>query len=346
MLLFALISLIPSIAWYSYVFISSGSNVVELFIDYQLRLFSTSDGGHGGTVLYHPFVLLVGCFPASIFLLRAFRLRLDDNERQQNFKQWVLFLLLVVVIVFSFVGTKIIHYSSLAYFPLTYLAAYTVYSLSYRGMQPKRSTIWLLGIFGFIVSAAFIAVPLLFLNISSIAPLIDDKFTREVLTTPVHWGGWEAFPGIMYLCAIAIGISLIIKKKYLQGAMTLYSATALLMFIAMPILMPRIEAYTQGEAIKFFQSKQGCDCYVHVIDISNYKFSHLFYSQKPPSSSSVFNKNIPNDDLEQWLLDGDIDKPAYFISKASKTAELMKNPELILLETKHGFAFWQRNPKN
>jgi hypothetical protein len=106
------------------------------------------------------------------------------------------------------------------------------------------------------VSAAFIAVPLLFLNISSIAPLIDDKFTREVLTTPVHWAVGKLFRGLCIYAQLRLVYFTNIKKKYLQGAMTLYSATALLMFIAMPILMPRIEAYTQGEAIKFFQSSK------------------------------------------------------------------------------------------
>jgi hypothetical protein len=105
MLLFALFLLIPSIAWYSYVFISSGSNVVELFIDYQLRLFSTSDGGHGGTVLYHPFVLLVGCFPHQ-YSFAGIPFKVDDNERNRTLNNGYYFFYWYVVIVFSLLERK------------------------------------------------------------------------------------------------------------------------------------------------------------------------------------------------------------------------------------------------
>ncbi len=45
---------------------------VEEFVKYQWRLFSTPDAGHDQPFFYHPLVLLIGCFPASLFLFSYF----------------------------------------------------------------------------------------------------------------------------------------------------------------------------------------------------------------------------------------------------------------------------------
>jgi hypothetical protein len=42
---------------------------------------------------------------------------------RNDHRRWMVILFWVVLILFSIVKTKIVHYSSLCYFPLTYLAA-------------------------------------------------------------------------------------------------------------------------------------------------------------------------------------------------------------------------------
>jgi hypothetical protein len=67
-------------------------------------------------------------------------------------------------------------------------------------------------------------------------------------------------------------------------------------------------------------------------------YAHLFYAAKP----------IPENQLSQdreWLLRGNIDKPAYFILR-SKTLKGFKEsyPDLELLYEKNGFSFCLRIP--
>jgi TRAP-type mannitol/chloroaromatic compound transport system permease small subunit len=48
------------------------------------------------------------------------------------------------MILFTIVKTKIVHYSSLTYFPLSFLAAYFVYELSNNRAEIKRYLLWIL----------------------------------------------------------------------------------------------------------------------------------------------------------------------------------------------------------
>jgi 4-amino-4-deoxy-L-arabinose transferase-like glycosyltransferase len=337
-IVFTTFAIIPAILWYLFVFINTGGSIIENFIDYQIRLFSTQDGGHGGPVYYHFIVLFIGCFPASIIMLRSFRKRYDDTIVQEQFKIMMIILLCIILAVFSLVNTKIIHYSSLAYFPITFLAAYSAYSLLYRGMQWKNSTTWLTGFFGFLLGLFFFVLPLLFLNLDYIIPKIKDEFTRQILLTPVQWSGWEFIIGVVYILAIVIVIIFFINRRFLQGLIILYSATALLILTYMPLIVPKVETYIQGTAIDFYKSHRGCDCYIHVLDISGYRYGHLFYSEKTPQTSAYYNKNIPGTNYEEWLLSGEIDKPAYFLAKAKDLEKWLKYDKLKLIEIKYGFA--------
>jgi 4-amino-4-deoxy-L-arabinose transferase-like glycosyltransferase len=343
-LFFTSITLLPALIWYSIIFINAGGMVIEEFISYQLRLLFTTEGGHSGPVYFHFIVLFIGCFPASIIMIRAFRKRFDDNVAQEQFKLWMTILLCVVLAIFSLVNTKIIHYSSLAYFPITFLAAYSAYSLIYCNLAWKPSTTWLLSLFGLILGAIFLAIPIIFQNLDYIIPKINDEFTRDILRTPVQWGGWEYLVGAIYILAILVVITLFAQKKILQGIIILYPATAILILTFMPLVVPKIEEYVQGTAINFYKSHKGCDCYVHILDIPAYRYGFLFYSEKPPYLSSYYNDNIPKINFEEWLLNGDIDKPAYFLAKSKDLNKWLKYKKMELVETKYGFAIFKREP--
>src|SRR5690606_8408459 len=55
------------------------------FISYQVKLLTTEDAGHGGFFFYHFVVLLLGCFPASVFLFQYSRSRITENESARDF---------------------------------------------------------------------------------------------------------------------------------------------------------------------------------------------------------------------------------------------------------------------
>ena len=73
--------------------------------------------------------------------------------------------LLFVLILFSIVQTKIIHYSSMAYFPISYIAAIAIYSSSFWNEKWLKR---ILSIIFFFLIIAMILLPIFGKNIETI----------------------------------------------------------------------------------------------------------------------------------------------------------------------------------
>jgi 4-amino-4-deoxy-L-arabinose transferase-like glycosyltransferase len=108
--------------WFGLEILQHGWWFVEEFVRYQIRLAKTKDAGHGGFFLYHFVVLLIGCFPASWLI---FKPRTSEEEKSPSsvFRLMMISSLIVILVLFTLVRTKIVHYSSFAYLPIGYMAA-------------------------------------------------------------------------------------------------------------------------------------------------------------------------------------------------------------------------------
>ena len=181
--------------WFLILALTGNVAIIKEFFLYQVRLFNTQDAGHGGPFFYHWIVLLIGCFPMSILALRAFNPFLNaglDTPFQKYFKLWMMILFWVVLFLFSIVKTKIVHYSSLCYFPLSFLGAYAVYKLMNAEMTWKKYTNYLLIPFACLIGIVISALPFIDkykLEIIN-SDLIKDKFAVENLKANVHWTGF------------------------------------------------------------------------------------------------------------------------------------------------------------
>ena len=122
--LFILVLVLVGGTWFIVQAATGNPGVLRDFLSYQAKMFLTESKVHDGFFGYHLVVLLVGVFPASVIALKSITKKAEDTELQRLFRQWMNILLLVVLIVFSLVNTKLLHYSSLAYFPLTFQAAW------------------------------------------------------------------------------------------------------------------------------------------------------------------------------------------------------------------------------
>ncbi|WP_229239250.1 hypothetical protein [Emticicia agri] len=105
-------------------------------------------------------------------------------------------------------------------------------------------------------------------------------------------------------------------------------------------VVPKIERYTQGAAIDFYESKQGQDVYVSVIGFKSY--AHLFYFQKQPNTAPASTANMTQEEFGQWLLNGQVDKPVFFVTRIDRYEEYKNHPNLELIEEKNGFVFLKR----
>ncbi len=326
-----------SILWFGIEYIKNGPWFIQQFIKYQIRLLTTGDASHGGPIYYHFLVLLFGCFPASIFAFKGFKRNAAEDERQDQFRIWMVLLLIVTLVVFSVVKTKIVHYSSLAYFPITFLAALGVNRLIERNVKWRKfENIGLIAA-GVLIGLLFVILPVFGLYIESFIPLIKDKFAAANMQAEVDWSHWTLIFGLFYIGAVIFSSALIRKRKTLKGFLGLTIGTIVLIYSSLIVFVPRIEAYTQRAAIEFYESLQGKDVYIEVLGFKSY--AQLFYSRKRPEQSSAY-KNIPKKRWKEWLLEGPIDKPAYFLAKFHH--KWRNHPNVEVIGEKNGFVFLKR----
>ena len=321
------------ILWFAPDAIQNGTGFIVDFVKYQYRLFSTPDAGHGGFPGYHFVVLLLGCFPASIFAIRAFfKMQKDKKDSQNDYTRWMKILFWVVLILFTIVKSKIVHYSSLAYFPLTYLAALVIDGILRKEVNFNK---WMKVGLVLIASLYIIAIstiPFLGKNIALLKPYVKGSFAAANLEATVNWTGWEVIPGLFLLGILILFFRQIRLKKESLAFKTLFGGTAVFVFLTLIFFIGRIEGYSQRAAISFFESKANEDCYVATFAYKSY--AQLFYTQKQPP------KNKKSNSID-WLLNGDIDKDVYIITKVDKL-KYLKNKNLTEIGRENGFVFFKR----
>lgn len=362
LMIFLLSLILTGGSWFIVEFLRGNSEVIKAFFDYQIRLFKTEDSDHGGFLLYHFVVLLVGCFPSSLLLLLAFKKSTHDTPFQQHIKRGMFILFLVVLGIFTLVKTKIVHYSSLCYLPLTYLATYSVFKLINSEYKIKPWFTISFIIISLLLSLALAVVgsinflkPLLLEN-----NLIGDKFAVENLKADVKWQGWEWMIGFVYIFASHGSIRFISRGKakllfYLYGFYIVFLVTTI------NVLIPKIEQYSQHAAIEFYEAIADKNFYVETSGFKSY--AYLFYSKKRPEQNqnpeciAEVKRNL--DDMEarghnrltsyalayfNWMQYGKIDRPAVFVCKVNNAEQLLENKLIKKLYAKNGYVFCVRMP--
>lgn len=322
-------------SWFIVQVLNGQLETVIDFIVYQARLFQTKDAGHGGFFGYHFVVLFFTVFPTSILALKSFRNETIDIELHRLTKRWMLILFWVVLILFSIVNTKIVHYSSLAYFPITFLAANFVYNAWQNKLVWSR---WItIIIFIITVLATISAVVLTFID-SIKQQVIDlnvihDDFAIANLQADGGWHGFEFLPGILFLAAVIFVFIRIPKTDVIKRAVSLWVITILFTTSVIMLVVPRIEMYSQNALIEFYKSHAGENVYLKNIHFKSY--AGWFYGETTPTQ----NQNYYDDN---WLLTGDIDKDVYFATKIQFAERMNQYPDIQKIGEKNGFVFFLR----
>ncbi len=328
--LFAMAAFMVSFLWFGPETIQNGPTFIKGFIEFQIALFTTPVAGHGQPFWYHFVVVFVGCFPISILALRGFAYKAPADHL---FRRWMIILFWVVMILFSLSTSKVVHYSSMAYYSVSFLAAYYVFHLLQDKVKFTRATAILLYILGGLLSFVFAILPIAALHLDKITPYIKDPFAVANMQAQVQWSGWEAIIGVLYFIALVIAIKAYQKHNVMRASVLLFVATGLCLFTYSAIVVPKIEGYSQAASIRFFKSLQGKDVYADVIGYRS--FAHLFYFDKqPPSNPKSYDK--------EWLLHGDIDKPAYFVARLDRAAPFREMAHLQEIGEENGFVFFKR----
>jgi 4-amino-4-deoxy-L-arabinose transferase-like glycosyltransferase len=331
--LFSIAALLTTSLWFGVETIKNGPWFLKTFIEYNIRLAQTEDAGHGGFVGYHFVVILFGCFPASIFAIQTFFKKQSITAENQAFTRWMKTLFWVVIIVFSLVESKIVHYSSMCYLPLTFLSALTLKSMLETDVFPSFFKKIIIGI-GLFFGIIFAAVPFVGQRIDLLKPLFaKDAFGVRNLDAAVTWMGWESLAGIFLIFTLLLLPKVLKSVGILRGYFFLFLSIGIFINAVLYLFINNIEGYSQNAAIEFYKNKATEDCYMSNFGFKSY--AHLYYARKRPPTNPLHTSGM-------WLYRGNVDKPTYFIAKYPDKDSLDGQRQLQFLYDKNGFVFYKR----
>ena len=315
--------------WFGPETIRSGPSFISEFVTYMIGLASRDIATHGQPFYYHFIVILIGCFPISIFGLKNI-LRTNKDEKY-NFNTWMLILFWVVLILFSLVKTKIVNYSSMTYFPLAYLATYSIFQ--YQEQKKIKFHNLFLGM-GLLFSAVFIAFPLVMQRKDLLYPFMKkDPFaidSVQIMEMPAAM----SLVGLLLLIGVIVAYRMFRKNQIVTGAFLFALVNAIVFNLNLTIIVPYVEKAVQGPAIEFYERFEGKDVYLETVGFKSY--GKLFYSKKPLELSGK---------TENDLLYKDQDKDSYFVSKTKKTRKLDEAEGVQFLEKKGGYYLYYKPKK-
>jgi hypothetical protein len=239
------------------------------------------------------------------------------------------------MVLFSLTTTKIVHYSSLTYMPLSFLAAVYLTDLVENKSRISTFVLTLLALGGFVFSFLLAAVPFIAMHKSLIIPYLHDPFAVASLNEPVNWSGLESFIGIGYFILVVTAVVLLARKEFLKGILFIFYSTAVCLFVYLLAVVPKIERYSQGPAIDFYESLKGKNVYIWPIGFKSY--AQYFYAEK--TTTPVYGEAD-----EQFLLKGSIKVPAYFVVKITNASFDTSCLGCLLIKQEGGFKFYERSP--
>ncbi len=321
-------------SWYGVETAVHGPWFVNEFLRYQVALLTQDVAGHAQPFYYHGVVFLLGCFPMAAFALRGMVLG-GGTDQERLLRRLMILWFWVVMVLFSAVKTKIIHYSSLLYFPGAFLAADLIHHWVLTGQRPRWDT-WLLlglGLVAWGLGPSLMNVALA--TQDSWIGLVKDPMAVAALEVDAGWTGFEWLIGLGMLAAGLWFIRQIRQGRYLQALWGQAIATLVFLNLMFVFVVPKIGAMVQGAPQDFFEQVQGKPVYVMSARYKSYL--PYFYSQIQPP---VQEKMPPADSLV-W---GKLDRDVYLSVKAPRedAAFQQQFPTFERLYEQGGFVFYRR----
>ncbi|PCJ67210.1 MAG: glycosyl transferase [Bacteroidetes bacterium] len=261
--------LIAPVLYFGVQVMQNGWWFVTEFLIYQVDLFQNPVASHGQPFYYHFVVLLIGCFPLFILAFESMMSK-KSVEGDSTAYRWMKVLFWVVLIIFSLVTTKIVHYSSMCYIPLAvvggvWLSRFTIMSTPTRITFGIISSVWVLVLF-LCGLFAFIDLPAI------LKPYIKDAFVVAQLDSDVTW---SFIPMALAFLLLVGCIKLLIGPTKKSIASFLITNT-LVITLLMVSFVPQIEHTVQGKWIQQLESYQGIKMAHFTVGFKSY--AHIYYT--------------------------------------------------------------------
>ncbi len=279
---------------------SNGSVFLQEFFKYQWVVFKGQySEWHNQPWFYHIVVLFYLAFPASILAMPHL---IGNRIMDRNVDVWHLFmraLFWVVLIIFSISTTKIIHYSSLCWWPLTYFGAYQVYLVhTNRWHFPK----WLL--LPLSISAIGIGVLLWALPLIAMTPTLPawiweklDVFTRGLLSEKQTWSWTSLLPAALFtFWFLSWWLLHLIGRKPNAGMLFLISGAVALSSSLW--LLPPISKILQGPLTRTIKTETQKGVFLEAWHFKT--FALYFHGNFLPKDFQHLNPEFPNKESEPY----------------------------------------------
>lgn len=344
-------ALLVSSLWIVPEWMKNGPHVLGAFLEYQMDLFKGQIEWHNQPWFYHILVLLLLCFPASVFALPHLVKNTSYSGTEKLFSTYMRTTFWVVLIVFSVVSTKIIHYSSLCWIPLSWFAAITLYRKhTNRGAFPRWTYLPYLLIL-LIISGTISFVCLSFTNAhfqNIFFNLGNLNKYRFLLDSPIGFSGYEWVIPFIYL---VISVFWVLKNSgnNKSNPAHLFVFTLVFSIFFRSYLLPKFEYLLQGKYIESIESNKGKNLYM---ESWGYKTYAIYYygnlSKKEFSGNWLKNSNSASklqsagEARRIYLSDQIVEKPVLIYTRFNFEPDYYFKEKFKLIHRLGLYSLWER----
>ncbi|MFN0013986.1 MAG: ArnT family glycosyltransferase [Saprospiraceae bacterium] len=295
LLLYSLAAFSVPALWLLAKLLVHGSGFIDTFFASQFWLIGSPDSSAGGFLGYQALVLLLGCFPVSVFAMpNLWGDRQPEEEvmesdtlascQRSDLTTWMQILFWTVFVLCTLAPTKFAHVSSLAFFPLTYLGTLSIWRALRWNVWPKIVAPALL-LLGVLIGLIQMLMPIVGKNTHWLQGFFEnDPYVQARLQVAVNWHWWQGLPGLLLAAASLAAWRLWLKKRPWLAAQTAFAGGAIFVAATLVLCINNFERYTQLSTIEFYESKAGQNCII--IPVGFKTNAHLYYSQKSPHLST------------------------------------------------------------
>jgi|TARA_B110000902_G_scaffold110428_1_gene130380 4-amino-4-deoxy-L-arabinose transferase-like glycosyltransferase len=329
---------------------------LQEFLVYQVDLFKNPVASHGQPFYYHFVVLLIGCFP--LFIL-SFGSMLSKRPvgGDITFYRWMKVLFWVVLVVFSLVTTKIVHYSSMCYIPLAIVGGVklTEYIVLSRFTKIALAAVGGLWVIVLTVAGSF-ALPLTNGPLALLKKLVQDEFVQAQLATDTVW----TIVPIVLAVLLAVSLVRFLGKPTLSALASLLVTNTLVVAFLMISFIPRVEQVVQGKWIQELEHYQGKEIahftrgfksyahryYTHQQDFESFRIAKA-HVLKQLGNQSLYkmdedDRKIFANAVREYVIDSTA-IPVSLSAKLSKFEEVdNRYPNLTRVFEGNGYGVWER----
>lgn len=313
-----------------------GTEYLRPFFQYQWESLDIRKASWTNRFSFQFIILLLGCFPASIFALNSLRVKTYEANIQKIFRLSMVCCLFVVILISSLFKVKLVHYSVLAYFPISFLAAYSIRYIIEEDQKIKNSTYALFIAGALIWTLCLILLPLTRANLDFVRPYIHEDTLHLALSAHYPWENLEIIFGIGYFLLFSISILIFLfRKKKLLGFVILFMGCMIFNNALLLYYVPKIEQLTQGPQVEFVTNNKNEKAYYHYY--GGITMIPKFYSD----SALIYPYSFSLDSLNQYTKKP---YPHYLVAKSSDTVILSAYAKTIRPLYQQGiYSFYKLN---